>query len=259
MNEKNKNYFKFALFRSLAIKINRDLPLSEIIGEALEKAVDIVDLESGSITIWDETTKEISNQVVVGSVEKQEMLQEMDKKALSILRQDFSVESIYLTLDRDGTHGLFSYPIRSEGKVVGAILGLSKGERNLLLEEEFVEALANQLGIAIAKATYWMKEGKSQRLSAIMETAVAINHEINNPLTAVLGNAQLLLSKAAKLDKETQDKLKIIEDSALRIKEVTQNLMKIVEPIIVEYAGGVKMLDIQKSSKVKSRPEDKKE
>ncbi|MCJ7508709.1 MAG: hypothetical protein MUO85_08280 [candidate division Zixibacteria bacterium] len=252
MDEKrNKNYNKFLLFRSLAIKINSNLPLSEIIGEALDRAVEIVDLESGSIVVWDEKTKEVSDQVIVGSMEKQEMLQEMDRKALSILRQDFSVESVYLTLDKGGPHGLFSYPIKSDGEIVGAILGLYRGERNLLLEEEFLGALGNQLGIAIGKNIQWQKQGKSQRLSAIMETTVAINHEINNPLTAILGNAQLLLSSKAKLDKDTLDKLKIIEDSALRIKEVTQNLMKIVEPVIVEYAGGVKMVDISKSVKKK--------
>lgn len=252
MDEKrNKNYNKFLLFRNLAIKINSNLPLSEIIGEALDRAVEIVDLESGSIVVWDEKTKEVSDQVIVGSMEKQEMLQEMDRKALSILRQDFSVESVYLTLDKGGPHGLFSYPIKSDEEIVGAILGLYKGERNLLLEEEFLGALGNQLGIAVGKNIQWQKQGKSQRLSAIMETAVAINHEINNPLTAILGNAQLLLSSKAKLDKDTLDKLKIIEDSALRIKEVTQNLMKIVEPVIVEYAGGVKMVDISKSVKKK--------
>lgn len=250
---KSKDYFKFTLFRNLALKINSSIPLSEIIGEALDQAVQIVGLDSGSIAVWDERTKEVSDQVIVGSMEKQEMLLEMDKKALSVLRKDFSVESVYLTLDKEGPYGVFSYPIKSDKKIVGAILGLSKGERNPLLEEEFLEALGNQLGIAVGKSTYWSSQGKSHRLSAIMETAVAINHEINNPLTAILGNAQLLLSKSSKLDKETLDKLKVIEDSALRIKEVTQNLMKIVEPVVVDYAGGVKMLDIGKSEKKKDK------
>ena len=258
MNEKkDKNYYKFLLFRNLAIKINSNLFLSEIIGEALDRAVEIVELEAGSIAVWDEATGEISDQVIVGSMEKQEMLQEMDKKALSILRQDFSVESVYLTLDKDGPYGLFSYPIRSEGEIVGTILGLSKGERNPLTEEEFLEALGSQLGIAVGRSTGWIKESKSQRLSAVTETAVTINHEINNPLTAILGNAELLLSKSPKLDKETLERLKIIEESALRIKKVTENLMKIVEPVIVEYAGGVKMLDIDKSGKKEGEtPED---
>jgi len=251
---KGKDYSKFILLRDLALKINSDIPLSEIVGEALDQAVEITGLESGSIAVWDEKTKDISEQVIVGSMEKQEVLGEMDKRALSILRNDFSVESVYLTLDKEGPHGVFSYPIKSDGKVVGAILGLSKGNRNLLLEEEFLEALGNQLGIAVGKSTYWHRQGKSQRISAIMETAVAINHEINNPLTAILGNAQLLLSKSPKLDRETSEKLKVIEDSALRIKEVTQNLMKIVEPVVVEYAGGVKMLDISKSEKKKDKP-----
>jgi len=68
-------------------------------------------------------------------------------------------------------------------------------------------------------------------------------------LTAILGNAQLLLTRKEHLDQETIEKLKIIEENALKIKEVTQNLLRIIEPVITEYAGGVKMLDIERSKK----------
>ena len=86
------------------------------------------------------------------------------------------------------------------------------------------------------------------KVSIINDTAVAVNHEINNPLTAILGNAQLLLAKSEGLSDETKEKLKVIEKSALRIQDITQKLMKIKKPFSKEYAGGVKMLDIEKSS-----------
>ena len=46
---------------------------------------------------------------------------------------------------------------------------------------------------------------------------------------------------------EKLDKLKKIETGALRIKDVTSRLLKIVEPVIVKYAGDVKMVDLQQS------------
>ena len=88
---------------------------------------------------------------------------------------------------------------------------------------------------------------KGERVAAILETAVAINHEINNPLTAVLGNAQLILINKDKLPADIVGKISIIEKSALRIRQVTQKLMTIVEPITTSYTKNLDMLDIDKS------------
>ena len=89
---------------------------------------------------------------------------------------------------------------------------------------------------------------KGERIAAILETAVALNHEINNPLTAVLGNTQLLLLQKDKLSNDVVAKITTIEKSALRIREVTQKLMKIVEPITTNYTNNLDMLDIEKSA-----------
>jgi hypothetical protein len=89
---------------------------------------------------------------------------------------------------------------------------------------------------------------RGERVAAILETAVAINHEINNPLTAILGNTQLILMNKDKLSKDLLAKVTIIEKSSLRIRQVTQKLMAVVEPITTPYIDGLQMLDIDKSS-----------
>lgn len=88
---------------------------------------------------------------------------------------------------------------------------------------------------------------KGERIAAILETAVAINHEINNPLTAILGNAQLLLMHHENLPKEIRSKIDIIEKSAFRIRNVTKKLMAVIEPITTSYSDNLEMLDIEKS------------
>jgi len=129
---------------------------------------------------------------------------------------------------------------------------------NLSLEEEFIEAVGNQLGIALQKVGGFpvkvtgvsekelREKVKSAELSSVMATAVTLNHEINNTLMALLGNAQLLLMQK-KLDPEVVEKLKIIEQSASKIQELTALLSDIEEPVFKEYAGGIKMLDLEKS------------
>jgi hypothetical protein len=89
---------------------------------------------------------------------------------------------------------------------------------------------------------------KAEKVASILETAVTINHEINNPLTAILGNTQLLLLDKDKLPKDLLAKITTIEKSALRIRQVTQKLMAVIEPITTPYIDGLQMLDIDKSS-----------
>jgi signal transduction histidine kinase len=90
---------------------------------------------------------------------------------------------------------------------------------------------------------------KSERAAAITETTVTINHEINNPLTAILGNTQLLLMSKEKLPEEIIAKLQTIERSAIKIRETTAKLMAIIEPVTTPYVSGLEMIDIDKSKK----------
>jgi signal transduction histidine kinase len=82
---------------------------------------------------------------------------------------------------------------------------------------------------------------------------VTINHEINNPLTAILGNAQLLLMAKDKLPPDIVSKLETIERSAVRIRETTSKLMSIIEPVTSSYVSGLEMIDIEKSKKKKNQ------
>ena len=90
---------------------------------------------------------------------------------------------------------------------------------------------------------------KSERATAITETAVTVNHEINNPLTAILGNTQLMLMNESELPKDVVTKLKTIERSAIQIRETTSKLMSIIEPLRTPYASGLNMIDIEGSKK----------
>lgn len=254
--EKSIDRLKFLLLKELAEKINTSAKIDLILQEALDHSLEIARLACASIVLWDEKTREVKNEVTSGVMDKHRILREFDHQAMWLLRNKFSAESIYVTFNTDGPHSIFSYPIRSGRQIVGAITGLCVGHRNLSTEEEFLEALSNQLGLAVAKASGWeskikaeLQEDqiKSERLNAIIETAVTINHEVNNPLSVVLGYTQLLLSGKEELAQETIDKLKKIEQGALRIKEVTHKLLKMVEPVIVKYAGEVKMVDLEKS------------
>ncbi|RKY82864.1 hypothetical protein DRQ07_00025 [candidate division KSB1 bacterium] len=87
----------------------------------------------------------------------------------------------------------------------------------------------------------------SEKLAAIVETAIAVNHAINNPLVPILGNAQFLLQDKNISDENVRKRLRVIVKNALKIKEITHKLAHISHPVTVEYFKGTRMLDIEKS------------
>ena len=89
---------------------------------------------------------------------------------------------------------------------------------------------------------------ESDRIAAVVETAVAVNHAINNPLVPILGNAQFLLQSEQIGDEEVRTRLRSIVHNALRIRDVTQKLANIRHPVTKEYLRGTRMLDIEAST-----------
>jgi len=63
----------------------------------------------------------------------------------------------------------------------------------------------------------------SARLAAIGEMASGIAHEINNPLTSVVGFSELLLEED--LPPKIKDQLKIIAEGSHRVKEIIKNML----------------------------------
>jgi len=84
---------------------------------------------------------------------------------------------------------------------------------------------------------------RSRWLAGIGETTIALEHEINNPLSALLGHAELLMMDKS-LTEEQQEQLRIIQEQAARIAQVVRRLARLKNPQSVEYLAGALMLDL---------------
>lgn len=87
---------------------------------------------------------------------------------------------------------------------------------------------------------------KSERLGAIGQVGVAMRHEINNPLTTVIGNIELLLERFETRDSDTVARLQVILNNALRIAEIIKRVEQLKQDKVVEYLKGIKMTDLKK-------------
>jgi DNA-binding response OmpR family regulator len=84
---------------------------------------------------------------------------------------------------------------------------------------------------------------RARWLAGIGETTIALEHEINNPLSALLGHAELLLMEEGLTDEQVQQ-VRVIREQATRIADVVRRLAKLKNPRSVEYLTGSTMLDL---------------
>ena len=133
------------------------------------------------------------------------------------------------------------------GEVIPVELQLSLASHHL--GEPLIQALVRDLR---PRRQLESERNKSERLSAVVETAVTVNHEINNPLLVITSSVEALQRLLFDADSGVRDKLERISEACRRIQRFTQQLGSVIEPVTKEYLPGLKMLDIQQSVSVHS-------
>lgn len=83
---------------------------------------------------------------------------------------------------------------------------------------------------------------KTERLAAIGEVSLAIHHEINNPLTSVMGFAEMLQQRSD-LPPEVREHLVPIYEGALRMRDIIKKLER-VQDRTTDRFHGTKMTDL---------------
>jgi|SRR5262245_10894464 len=88
---------------------------------------------------------------------------------------------------------------------------------------------------------------EAERLRSITETVGGLNHEVNNPLAAIAGNAQLLLRDSGALPGGIEDKIRRILEAARRIQGVTAKMANLIHATSAPYPGDARILDVSRS------------
>ncbi|HET7340269.1 MAG TPA: ATP-binding protein [Methylomirabilota bacterium] len=143
------------------------------------------------------------------------------------------------TVETDGVRGFVCVPLQTRGRVIGTLsLGRSTPEPFSDNEVALLEASANQLSLALDNARLVAETRRQledlqhsqanaaehQRLSTVGKLAAGLAHEINNPLTAILGQAHLLM-RAAEHSPETRERLGVIIQETSRAARLLKSVL----------------------------------
>lgn len=158
-----------------------------------------------------------------------------------------------------------SMPMRSNGKLIGVLnLGHSKPNMFLKKDEEQFHQFAQQITIVVEKfmlrnqleiQNKQLEEAleklkitqaklvENERLAAVGELVVTVNHEINNPLTTIIGLAEILeLSLNSVKPEKIKEAISAIVKESKRIKRITERLTRIQNTNSTEYVDSTRMI-----------------
>ena len=217
----------------------------EIVAEkGLAGAADYIGLAAGALILWDSSDEIVTRAVNAGSDEDREILEDTEKTLLMMLRRNFKMKSAYMELGGGKARAVFFLPIEIESRQFGALIGIKKERVRLHDYDRFLRALASVLALVSAPKR------------AIEDLAVGMNHEINNYLTPLLGNLELLEDNGLKLPDEVRKKLDVIQQSARKIQRVTARLKEVSKLPKVQYVEDEWMVNLSAGEDEDDRGED---
>ncbi|HVP21213.1 MAG TPA: ATP-binding protein [Anaerolineaceae bacterium] len=110
----------------------------------------------------------------------------------------------WISPDRPVDWDIATYPIKNE---------LNNPFQVIIIEQDVTEKRRLEANLA-----------QSEKLAAVGQLAAGVAHEINNPLSAIIANAQLL-TRDNSLDVDQLDSVKLIEQAGMRASQVVRELL----------------------------------
>jgi len=271
---------KVNLLADVAAVFRSDPPIKETFTRVLKLIRDVVTFDSATLFLLNKQTQQLKDIICVGeSINPVEFIssdQGCDfsnwvgehKKPVSLIdiREPGQSEPdrvwAFLVLPlvvEDRLIGCITFALRGAGPFREKdikLLGIVGDQMALSIERLFYQIRLEKKNDALQNAQSALRKAQDnlindERLAAVRELAVSINHEINNPLSVIIGNIQYLMHVNKSLTPDMISRLQRIESESLRIAEINHRLLEIDELVSETYINGdskIKMLNIHKSA-----------
>jgi hypothetical protein len=252
-------------FLGVVKTLTSDSDINKIMTDILEAMVEVFKLQS---TVFFIAKKgKLQQKIKLGGMRKDYsgekwLLNDKNLAWLQELQQDKL--PIYFSGDSAGA-GKSGFPAQTlllplviKEKFFGVIAAVPpRGARRLTPSEiELLKAFAEQTSVALENAKlYWdvikAREEliRQEKKALLSQTIISLNHEINNPLTIISMEAQMLQNRLEKNENKVEARIAKIEQNIDRIKDILEKIsaLNVEEHVPAEYMGGQKMLNLHEN------------
>jgi PAS domain S-box-containing protein len=240
------------VLNSIAVAFNQSFDLDEILQFVLLQIIELLSTDTAGAFLFEEETSSLRKQA--GSGHRSELAFE---DSAIVLPADF-VETLKCNhveiidhehlpqlppvlqqlVEAEGLRSWMWVVLWRKEKILGVLAASSREARTFNRSEESVLiAVGRQLATTIEKIQLYHETRRayedlrrtqeqllqSEKMSAVGQLISGVAHELNNPLTAILGYTQLLESEA--LDPRVRDFILKLHKQAQRTHKIVQNLL----------------------------------
>jgi DNA-binding response OmpR family regulator len=144
--------------------------------------------------------------------------------------------------------------LTSKVEVEDKIKGIDIGANDYIVKpfglSELFEVVARVNRFLDTKSGY-LRRVEEEKFNTLRGAANTVCHEINNPLTTIVGSARILAKQLTEHEVSSQLKTEteLILEAALRIQNITHQFARAIRVVTTEPVPGVRMIDLQASSK----------
>ena len=240
---------ELAALNEIAQKISQTLDLDEILDNAFNKTIEILNIKDGSVHVVDREEKHLIMRIPGESIDEElEKFRviKMGEGHIGITAKSgepLFVETLTHAADLllNGGPEMISkrqlgsamfIPLKAKGNVLGVMAAFTEEKRVFTSDErELLITIGHQIGTAIENAQLLEEVSRAEALEELdkLRTALlaSVSHELRTPLTSIKGLASTLTQPDVEWDTETQqDFLKIIDRESDILTHIVEDLMQ---------------------------------